>query len=74
MVRISNIKYDGEIISFDGIGDGVEKFYMKFNILTGEDLESTTENMMYLSEAKFKILSYLADHDEFPNELVAMSF
>ncbi len=74
MVRISNIKREGDIVSFNGIGDGEEKFHMKFNILTGETLEATTKNGMYLSEAKYKILSYLADHDEFPPELVAMSF
>ncbi len=74
MVRISNIQHEGDIVSFNGVGDGVEKFYLKFNILTGENLESTTDNAMYLSEAKYKILSYLADHDKFPSELVAMSF
>lgn len=74
MVKIFNIEYEGDIISFDAIGDGIEKFYLKFNIRTGENLESTTENVIYLSESKFKILSYLVNHKEFPPELIAMSF
>ena len=74
MVKLFNIKQNGNIVSFDGIGDGTECFRMAFDIHTGKNIISTTDNCVYLSEAKFKILSCLADGMELPSELIAVSF
>ena len=74
MVEMTNIKREGNIVSCDCLGDGREKFFLKFNTKTGENLEATTDNMIFLSEAKFKLLFVLVEKKELPNELTAMSF
>lgn len=75
MVRMKNIKQNGNLVTFDGYinGDETRHFTMTVDLNDSSKSSASIEKCYHTSEALLKIFYTLAEKGSLPESLVAMS-